>query len=212
MGYLNSCTHFCCSLPRMQPSPSLSLVVELQAAGGVDIYGQVQRLVSLGWARMSLFDQYNQVRTFCDIHTVSQTHILARVCQQTLCAKLQTWATRGRNTHVLLLFPIAQFNCLCNRFEQETQHMTPVPYSNWNLQQHLLWETQQSEQKMGCFWKPKTTFKHRAHMYTKSSAVVNYTLIFQLEFNVHNPTLGQINFNSFIIDVKCRLTINLILT
>ncbi|XP_064845273.1 coiled-coil domain-containing protein 17 isoform X2 [Oncorhynchus masou masou] len=51
-------------MPRMQPSPSLSLVVELQAAGGLDAYGQeVQRLVSRGWARLELFDQHNQVHS-----------------------------------------------------------------------------------------------------------------------------------------------------
>ncbi|XP_013978906.2 coiled-coil domain-containing protein 17 [Salmo salar] len=38
-------------MPRMQPSPSLSLMVELQAAGGLDAYVQeVQRLVSQGWS------------------------------------------------------------------------------------------------------------------------------------------------------------------
>ncbi|XP_014024204.1 coiled-coil domain-containing protein 17 [Salmo salar] len=51
-------------MPRMQPSPSLSLVVELQAAGALDTYGQeVQRLVSRGWARLELFDQHNQVQS-----------------------------------------------------------------------------------------------------------------------------------------------------
>ncbi|XP_031689483.1 coiled-coil domain-containing protein 17 isoform X5 [Oncorhynchus kisutch] len=51
-------------MPRMQPSPSLSLVVELQAAGGLDAYSQeVQRLVSRGWARLELFDQHNQVQS-----------------------------------------------------------------------------------------------------------------------------------------------------
>ncbi|KAM9531055.1 coiled-coil domain-containing protein 17-like isoform 2-T2 [Salvelinus alpinus] len=51
-------------MPKMQPSPSLSLVVELQAAGGLDTYGQeVQRLVSRGWARLELFDQHNQVQS-----------------------------------------------------------------------------------------------------------------------------------------------------
>uniref|UniRef100_A0A4W5MZT7 Coiled-coil domain containing 17 n=1 Tax=Hucho hucho TaxID=62062 RepID=A0A4W5MZT7_9TELE len=50
-------------MPRMQPSPSLSLVVELQAAG-LEAYGQeVQRLVSRGWARLELFDQHNQVQS-----------------------------------------------------------------------------------------------------------------------------------------------------
>ncbi|CAB1323959.1 unnamed protein product [Coregonus sp. 'balchen'] len=49
---------------KMQPSPSLSLVVELQAAGGLDAYGQeVQRLVSQGWARLEFFDQHNQFQS-----------------------------------------------------------------------------------------------------------------------------------------------------
>ncbi|XP_062412483.1 coiled-coil domain-containing protein 17 [Sardina pilchardus] len=46
-------------VPRIQPSPSLSLLVEVQAAGGVDPYGQ--DLVSHGWTRLQLFDQHNQV-------------------------------------------------------------------------------------------------------------------------------------------------------
>uniref|UniRef100_UPI003AAEB8B1 coiled-coil domain-containing protein 17-like n=1 Tax=Centroberyx gerrardi TaxID=166262 RepID=UPI003AAEB8B1 len=51
-------------VPRMQPSPSLSLVVEVQAAGGLDVYGQeVHKLVSRGWARLELFDQYNQLHS-----------------------------------------------------------------------------------------------------------------------------------------------------
>ncbi|XP_029905621.1 coiled-coil domain-containing protein 17 [Myripristis murdjan] len=51
-------------VPRMQPSPSLSLVVELQAAGGLDIYEQeVQKLESHGWAQLELFDQHNQLHS-----------------------------------------------------------------------------------------------------------------------------------------------------
>ncbi|XP_041912867.1 coiled-coil domain-containing protein 17 [Alosa sapidissima] len=46
-------------VPRIQPSPSLSLLVEVQAAGGLDPYGQ--DLVSRGWTRLQLFDQHNQV-------------------------------------------------------------------------------------------------------------------------------------------------------
>ncbi|XP_066548399.1 coiled-coil domain-containing protein 17 [Amia ocellicauda] len=51
-------------VPRVHPSPSICLVVELQAAGGFDSYGQeVQRLVSRGWARLDLFDQHNRVQS-----------------------------------------------------------------------------------------------------------------------------------------------------
>ncbi|XP_035270927.1 uncharacterized protein ccdc17 isoform X3 [Anguilla anguilla] len=51
-------------VPRMQPSSSLALVVEVQAAGGLDPYGQeIQRLVSRGWAQLDLFDAHNQVRS-----------------------------------------------------------------------------------------------------------------------------------------------------
>ncbi|XP_034149793.1 coiled-coil domain-containing protein 17 [Esox lucius] len=47
-------------MPRLQPSPSLSLVLELQAAE----YSQsVQNLVSWGWAHLELFDQHNQVQS-----------------------------------------------------------------------------------------------------------------------------------------------------
>ncbi|XP_030063890.1 LOW QUALITY PROTEIN: coiled-coil domain-containing protein 17 [Microcaecilia unicolor] len=49
-------------VPRVRPMPSLALVVELQASGGFDTYGQeVQRLSSRGWTKIDLFDQQNQV-------------------------------------------------------------------------------------------------------------------------------------------------------
>ncbi|XP_072366918.1 coiled-coil domain-containing protein 17 isoform X2 [Scyliorhinus torazame] len=49
-------------VPRVRPSPGISLVIELQAAGGFDPYGQeVQRLVSRGWAKIDIFDNHNQV-------------------------------------------------------------------------------------------------------------------------------------------------------
>ncbi|XP_029474108.1 coiled-coil domain-containing protein 17 [Rhinatrema bivittatum] len=49
-------------VPRIRPMPSLALVVELQACGGFDVYGQeVQRLSSRGWTKIDLFDQHNQV-------------------------------------------------------------------------------------------------------------------------------------------------------
>ncbi|XP_041791224.1 coiled-coil domain-containing protein 17 [Chelmon rostratus] len=49
-------------VPRVQPSPSLCLVVEVQAATDLDVHGhEVFKLVSCGWTRMELFDQYNQL-------------------------------------------------------------------------------------------------------------------------------------------------------
>ncbi|KAJ8277881.1 hypothetical protein GJAV_G00081220 [Gymnothorax javanicus] len=51
-------------VPRMQPSSSLALVVEVQAAGGLDPYGQeIQRLLSRGWTQLDLFDGHNQVQS-----------------------------------------------------------------------------------------------------------------------------------------------------
>ncbi|XP_056389055.1 coiled-coil domain-containing protein 17 isoform X2 [Hyla sarda] len=49
-------------IPRVRPSSSISLVTELQAAGGFNPYGQeVQHLSSSGWTKLDLFDQHNQV-------------------------------------------------------------------------------------------------------------------------------------------------------
>ncbi|XP_068176400.1 coiled-coil domain-containing protein 17-like [Antennarius striatus] len=51
-------------IPRVQPSPSLSLVVEVQAAEDPDFQiHQVLKLESCGWTRLELFDQYNQLRS-----------------------------------------------------------------------------------------------------------------------------------------------------
>ncbi|XP_036425551.1 coiled-coil domain-containing protein 17 [Colossoma macropomum] len=51
-------------VPRMQPSPALSLVLELQAAGGLDSSGQeTNGFVPQGWTRLQLFDQHNQVQS-----------------------------------------------------------------------------------------------------------------------------------------------------
>ncbi|TDH08825.1 hypothetical protein EPR50_G00101930 [Perca flavescens] len=51
-------------VPRIQPSTSLSLVVEVQAARDLDVDGQeVFKLASCGWTRMELFDRYNQLRS-----------------------------------------------------------------------------------------------------------------------------------------------------
>ncbi|XP_035813588.1 coiled-coil domain-containing protein 17 [Amphiprion ocellaris] len=50
--------------PRIQPSPYLSLVVELQAARDLDDNNhEVFKLASYGWTRLELFDQYNQLRS-----------------------------------------------------------------------------------------------------------------------------------------------------
>ncbi|XP_072276736.1 coiled-coil domain-containing protein 17, partial [Pyxicephalus adspersus] len=46
----------------VRPSFSISLVMELQAAGGFNLYGQeVQHLSSCGWTKLDLFDHHNQV-------------------------------------------------------------------------------------------------------------------------------------------------------
>ncbi|XP_078418033.1 coiled-coil domain-containing protein 17 [Cetorhinus maximus] len=51
-------------VPRVRPSPGISLVIELQAAGGFDPYGQeIQRLISRGWAKIDIFDNHNQVNS-----------------------------------------------------------------------------------------------------------------------------------------------------
>uniref|UniRef100_A0A8C4YSV9 Coiled-coil domain containing 17 n=1 Tax=Gopherus evgoodei TaxID=1825980 RepID=A0A8C4YSV9_9SAUR len=49
-------------VPRVRPSTSIALVMELQASGGFDAYGQeIQRLASRGWAKIHLFDQLHQL-------------------------------------------------------------------------------------------------------------------------------------------------------
>ncbi|XP_043942783.1 coiled-coil domain-containing protein 17 [Protopterus annectens] len=49
-------------VPRVRPFPSICLVMDLQAAGGFDSYGQeIQRLVSRGWSKLDIFDHNNQV-------------------------------------------------------------------------------------------------------------------------------------------------------
>ncbi|XP_067454264.1 coiled-coil domain-containing protein 17 [Thunnus thynnus] len=49
-------------LPRIQPSRSLSLVVEIQTARDLDVYNQdVFKLLPCGWTRLELFDQHNQL-------------------------------------------------------------------------------------------------------------------------------------------------------
>uniref|UniRef100_A0A8C5QHA4 Uncharacterized protein n=1 Tax=Leptobrachium leishanense TaxID=445787 RepID=A0A8C5QHA4_9ANUR len=49
-------------IPRVRPASSIALVVELQASGGFNPYGQeVQHVSSCGWSKLDLFDQHNQV-------------------------------------------------------------------------------------------------------------------------------------------------------
>ncbi|KAM8930526.1 coiled-coil domain-containing protein 17 [Pelodytes ibericus] len=49
-------------IPRVRPGTSIALVMELQASGQFNPYGQeVQHVSSFGWAKLDLFDQYNQV-------------------------------------------------------------------------------------------------------------------------------------------------------
>ncbi|KAM9358401.1 coiled-coil domain-containing protein 17 [Symphorus nematophorus] len=51
-------------VPRIQPSPTLSLVVEVQAGRDLDVHDQEAfKLASCGWTRMELFDEYNQLRS-----------------------------------------------------------------------------------------------------------------------------------------------------
>ncbi|XP_051233110.1 coiled-coil domain-containing protein 17 isoform X5 [Dicentrarchus labrax] len=50
--------------PAIQPSPSLSLVVEVQTARDLDVHSQeVFKLTSSGWTRIQLFDQFNQLHS-----------------------------------------------------------------------------------------------------------------------------------------------------
>ncbi|XP_058849565.1 coiled-coil domain-containing protein 17-like isoform X2 [Acipenser ruthenus] len=50
------------AVPRVRPSPSIALVLELQASGGYDPYGQeVNRLISRGWVKIDIFDSHNRV-------------------------------------------------------------------------------------------------------------------------------------------------------
>uniref|UniRef100_A0A671Y3M0 Coiled-coil domain containing 17 n=1 Tax=Sparus aurata TaxID=8175 RepID=A0A671Y3M0_SPAAU len=52
------------SVPRIQPSPSFSLVVEVHAARDLDVHAQeVFKLAPCGWAQMQLFDQFNQLHS-----------------------------------------------------------------------------------------------------------------------------------------------------
>lgn len=49
---------------RVQPSPDLSLVIEIQTSKGLDLLNhETESLVTCGWAKLDLFDQYNQVQS-----------------------------------------------------------------------------------------------------------------------------------------------------
>lgn len=49
---------------RVQPSPDLSLVIEIQTSEGLDLFNhETEGLVTCGWAKLDLFDQHNQVHS-----------------------------------------------------------------------------------------------------------------------------------------------------
>ncbi|XP_042614355.1 coiled-coil domain-containing protein 17 isoform X2 [Cyprinus carpio] len=51
-------------VPRVQPSPDLSLVIEIQTFEGLDLFNhETEGLVTCGWAKLDLFDQHNQVHS-----------------------------------------------------------------------------------------------------------------------------------------------------
>ncbi|XP_072260664.1 coiled-coil domain-containing protein 17-like isoform X2 [Pyxicephalus adspersus] len=50
------------AVPRVRPAPSISLIIELQASGGYDPYGQeISRLIPRGWVKVDIFDYQNRV-------------------------------------------------------------------------------------------------------------------------------------------------------
>ncbi|XP_073708239.1 coiled-coil domain-containing protein 17 [Garra rufa] len=51
-------------VPRVQPSPDLFLVIEIQTSKGLDLFNhETEGLVACGWAKLDLFDQHNQVHS-----------------------------------------------------------------------------------------------------------------------------------------------------
>ncbi|KAG8437039.1 hypothetical protein GDO86_007935 [Hymenochirus boettgeri] len=49
-------------IPRVRPSSSIALIMELHGSGGFNPYGhEVQQFSSFGWAKLNVFDQHNQV-------------------------------------------------------------------------------------------------------------------------------------------------------
>lgn len=52
----------CLSLARVQPASSISLVMQVQASGGYDMYGhEVTHLAPRGWLKLHIFDYHNRV-------------------------------------------------------------------------------------------------------------------------------------------------------
>ncbi|XP_017555686.1 coiled-coil domain-containing protein 17-like isoform X1 [Pygocentrus nattereri] len=50
------------AVPEVQPAPSASLVMQVQASGGYDIYGQeVTHLAPRGWVKLDIFDHHNRI-------------------------------------------------------------------------------------------------------------------------------------------------------
>ncbi|KAL7847834.1 hypothetical protein AOLI_G00225520 [Acnodon oligacanthus] len=50
------------AVPEVQPAPSVSLVMQVQASGGYDIYGQeVTHLAPRGWVKLDIFDHHNRI-------------------------------------------------------------------------------------------------------------------------------------------------------
>ncbi|KAI3368535.1 hypothetical protein L3Q82_025544, partial [Scortum barcoo] len=98
-------------VPRIQPSPSLSLIVEVQAATDLDVHSQeVFKLTSCGWTRMELFDQYNQLRSghwrvpvrslpIRPSLSLAQLNSVAQVGNMELCVRL----VNGRDADVQTL-------------------------------------------------------------------------------------------------------------
>ncbi|XP_053286777.1 coiled-coil domain-containing protein 17 [Pleuronectes platessa] len=87
-------------VPRIQPSASLCLVVEVQAARDLDVHNQeVFRLSPSGWTRLELFDQHNQL---CSGHwrmpvrclpvkpslSIAQLNTVHQVGHMELCVRL----------------------------------------------------------------------------------------------------------------------------
>ncbi|XP_042272925.1 coiled-coil domain-containing protein 17 [Thunnus maccoyii] len=87
-------------VPRIQPSRSLFLVVEVQTARDLDVYNQdVFKLLPCGWTRLELFDQHNQL---CSGHwrapvrrlpirpslSVAQLNSVPQVDNMELCVRL----------------------------------------------------------------------------------------------------------------------------
>ncbi|XP_056115318.1 coiled-coil domain-containing protein 17 isoform X1 [Rhinichthys klamathensis goyatoka] len=51
-------------VPRVQPSPNLTLVLEIQTSRGLHLYNyETKDLVTCGWAKLELFDEHNQVHS-----------------------------------------------------------------------------------------------------------------------------------------------------